>query len=140
MQWIAEIPHRDFARLVREGEVYRLEARGCLAFLRKVNEVRKLLQGPGADLEQVFAQISWGLEHQDLLIKELLLRALGRWQPVYDKAQLCHCRVVSTEMVIGAIYSGAHNVEEIGRRCSAGTSCGTCQPHSQALLEQLLSQ
>ncbi|MDQ1711058.1 MAG: bacterioferritin-associated ferredoxin [Frankiaceae bacterium] len=49
---------------------------------------------------------------------------------------ICHCRAVTERTVRAAVAAGAGSVEEIGRRCTAGTHCGACHPE----LERLLSE
>ena len=48
---------------------------------------------------------------------------------------VCHCRAVSDGAIRGCIAEGAADVEELGRRCGAGTGCGGCR----AALAQLLA-
>lgn len=47
---------------------------------------------------------------------------------------VCSCRTVSDRTVSAAIAAGAGDVEEIGRRCGAGTRCGGCHPELRRLL------
>lgn len=47
----------------------------------------------------------------------------------------CSCHGVRDGAVVEAIDAGASTVEELGRRCLAGLSCGGCHP----TLEQLLA-
>ena len=39
---------------------------------------------------------------------------------------VCLCHPVSDRDVDAVIDDGARTVEEIGRKCGAGTGCGTC--------------
>jgi bacterioferritin-associated ferredoxin len=39
---------------------------------------------------------------------------------------VCMCHPTSDRDVDAVIDEGARTVEEIGRRCGAGTGCGTC--------------
>ena len=48
---------------------------------------------------------------------------------------VCHCRAVSDGAVRWCIAEGACDVDEIGRRCGAGTGCGGCR----AALAELLA-
>jgi bacterioferritin-associated ferredoxin len=48
---------------------------------------------------------------------------------------VCICRGVSQKRVLETIDAGAGNVGEIGRRCGAGTDCGTCTPLLQQTLD-----
>lgn len=49
-------------------------------------------------------------------------------------AILCQCEAISERKVRKAIERGAASVEEIGELCRAGTRCGGCHPHLEALL------
>jgi bacterioferritin-associated ferredoxin len=48
---------------------------------------------------------------------------------------VCICKGLSERQVLSTIESGARTVEEIGRRCGAGTDCGTCEGALEAMLE-----
>jgi bacterioferritin-associated ferredoxin len=50
---------------------------------------------------------------------------------------VCSCRAVTDRTIAAAITSGADSVDEIGRRCGAGTRCGGCWPVLDELLELL---
>lgn len=41
---------------------------------------------------------------------------------------VCICKGVTHRMVRRTIEQGARTVEEVGMRCGAGTSCGSCKP------------
>lgn len=49
---------------------------------------------------------------------------------------VCHCRGVSEDAVVAAATAGpeADSVEEVGRRCGAGTDCGGCVASLEAIL------
>jgi len=49
---------------------------------------------------------------------------------------ICSCKAVSERTVRATIADGAATVEEVGRRCGAGTQCGGCH----LLIEELLVQ
>jgi bacterioferritin-associated ferredoxin len=49
---------------------------------------------------------------------------------------ICSCKNVSERTVRAAIADGAASVEDVGRRCGAGTQCGGCH----LLIEELLVQ
>ena len=49
---------------------------------------------------------------------------------------VCHCRALTDREIGEAIAAGARDLDEIGRRCGAGITCGGCCP----LLEELLDQ
>lgn len=50
---------------------------------------------------------------------------------------VCHCEVVTDRCVRNAVACGAVTVEDVGRMCAAGTSCGGCRPSIAALLATL---
>ncbi len=39
---------------------------------------------------------------------------------------VCHCRVVSSGDIAGALAAGARTVSEVCRRTGAAQNCGTC--------------
>lgn len=47
---------------------------------------------------------------------------------------VCLCKGVSTRTIRRCAEEGARTVEEIGRRCGAGTVCGSCKPDIAGLL------
>lgn len=47
---------------------------------------------------------------------------------------VCLCKGVSARTIRRHAEEGARCVEEIGRRCGAGTVCGTCRPDICGLL------
>ena len=49
-------------------------------------------------------------------------------------ALVCLCHGVSDRVIRAEIEDGASTREEIGRRCDAGLSCGTCHPTLDRLL------
>lgn len=48
---------------------------------------------------------------------------------------VCLCRGVSDKVVADAIVDGACTVEEVSRRCGAGTGCGSCVPMLAEMIE-----
>lgn len=49
---------------------------------------------------------------------------------------LCLCKAVSLRTARRCVEGGARTVDEVGRRCGAGTSCGACKPDISALIVQ----
>ena len=49
---------------------------------------------------------------------------------------ICSCKAVSARTVRATIAAGAESIEDVGRRCGAGTDCGGCH----LLIEELLVQ
>lgn len=41
---------------------------------------------------------------------------------------VCLCANVTERELVATITAGATTVKEIGRRCGAGTGCGSCKP------------
>lgn len=135
----AELKGRDLLEIevsdASSGGRARLRAVGCTELL---SLVRRFQVQNGKD------PLSWplpgGLSHSELLLKEVLLKARGQWDFPYKEEELCHCRSVSTEIVDQAIVAGAHRCEIVSRQTSASTSCGTCRPHVQSLIDFRLSK
>jgi bacterioferritin-associated ferredoxin len=53
---------------------------------------------------------------------------------------VCHCRAVTDGEIRAAITAGARDLEEVGRRCGAGVTCGGCCPLIQELLAENQAQ
>lgn len=94
---------------------------GCRATLEMMKEWRPKLTGALADVP-----LPQGNDHSSLMLRELLLKAQGRWQYPYDEDEMCHCRAVPTRVVDAAIVSGCHHLPSIRAATSASTSCGAC--------------
>jgi bacterioferritin-associated ferredoxin len=56
--------------------------------------------------------------------------------PKLDPMFVCHCRAVTDGEIREAITAGACDLEEVGRRCGAGITCGGCCPLIQELLAE----
>ena len=52
-----------------------------------------------------------------------------------DTAQICNCNGVSKGRIISAVKAGHRSLESVCDATRAGTGCGSCKPHVQALLE-----
>jgi bacterioferritin-associated ferredoxin len=48
---------------------------------------------------------------------------------------VCHCRALTDREIGEEIAAGARDLDEIGRRCGAGVTCGGCCPLLQELLD-----
>ncbi|MBL7688450.1 MAG: (2Fe-2S)-binding protein [Bdellovibrionaceae bacterium] len=90
--------------------------------------------------DQSWPTVWTGADHAAILLRELVLRAVGRFQLPYQESELCHCRAVPTEVVDRAIISGCHSIESVARITSAGTSCGTCKPDTEKLIAYRLNE
>jgi bacterioferritin-associated ferredoxin len=49
---------------------------------------------------------------------------------------VCSCRGVTDRTVRAAIATGARTIEDISRRCAAGSQCGGCRPELERLLAE----
>ncbi|MGH9190286.1 MAG: (2Fe-2S)-binding protein [Acidimicrobiales bacterium] len=49
---------------------------------------------------------------------------------------ICHCLAVTDRSIRRAIESGAHDIDEVGDRCGAGTGCGGCHLALRELLAE----
>ena len=47
---------------------------------------------------------------------------------------VCHCRSRSDREIREAVERGARTVEDVGRRCGAGSDCGACRPALEWLI------
>ena len=75
----------------------------------------------------------------ELMLKELILKAQGKWSFPYQDEELCHCRAVPTEVIDQAILLGARTPEIVSRWTSASTACGTCRKDLTAILNYRLA-
>jgi bacterioferritin-associated ferredoxin len=136
----AGLPARDHILLSidhHEGiiESAKLEGVGCLELLKLFQEWRPKLTG---GLESL--PLPTGSGHAAILLREVILKAQGKWAFPYSAEELCHCRAVATARVDAAIVSGCHTMERIRATTSASTSCGTCRPDIEAILKYRLGK
>lgn len=112
-----------------------LKASGCQKLLEKV---QFYLTNQGNDPKK------WTLptenNHVDILLREFILKSQGNWNFPYAHEELCHCRSVQTHTVDQAVIAGAHSAKEVTRQTSAGSSCGTCQPDIEKIIQYRLLQ
>ena len=127
------IPGREELSLDVSGEKPLLTGVGDLAFLKLLKDYRVKLES-GLDLVQPPEGKSTG----ELMLREAILRAQGKWDFPFKEDETCHCRVVSTEKVNQAILVGAHTPREVSEMTSASTACGTCRPDVEAMIEYRL--
>lgn len=81
-----------------------------------------------------------GLSHSELLLKELILKLKNQWAYPYTDDELCHCRIIKTEIVDQAILAGAHTPEAVSLWTSASTACGTCRPNVEKMISYRLGK
>ncbi|ADP82787.1 (2Fe-2S)-binding protein [Pseudofrankia inefficax] len=53
---------------------------------------------------------------------------------------VCSCFAVSDRTLRKVIESGAHDADEVGERCDAGTGCGGCREEIADLLSRHLRE
>jgi bacterioferritin-associated ferredoxin len=106
-----------------------LRGRGCSELLKLLTEWRPKIKGQLQDLE-----LPKGESHAAMMMRELILKAQGKWNFPYKEDEVCHCRAVPTSVVDGAILGGCKTSTEVSRETSASTSCGTCRPDVEAIL------
>lgn len=134
------LPSADHLRLelsLRKDQILsaRLSGVGCREMLALLKEWRPKISGRLAQLP-----LPQGVTHPEMLLRELLQRAKGEWQPPYHESEICHCRSVATSSVDTAIVLGCHSLEEIRRSTSANTSCGACRPDVESLIAYRLGR
>jgi bacterioferritin-associated ferredoxin len=125
----AEIDHQDWMELVVSKSENRLKGAGCSSVLRVLREFKDQLKGDPSSWE-----IPKGVDHGSKLMRELVLKARGEWKFPYEEEELCHCRMVKTKTVDQAVLKGAHTVEEVARKTTAGTGCGTCRYNTEEII------
>jgi bacterioferritin-associated ferredoxin len=129
---------RDELRLrlkITNGEVVEshLSGIGCTELLEQIVAWRPFFKGPLGQLP-----LPEGPGHAQVMLRELILKAQGRWNFPYKEEELCHCRAVPTKKVDDAIIGGCHTVDAVKRATSASTSCGTCRPDIENILSYRL--
>jgi len=131
----AELKGRDLIEIKKTSLGAKIHVIGCPDVLTLV---KKYLKDHGEDCQKWPDPI--GASHADLLLREALMRLRGEWKLPYDQLELCHCRGVPTEVVDQAIVAGAHDTTTVSRCTSASTSCGTCRPDVQSLIDYRLKK
>jgi bacterioferritin-associated ferredoxin len=106
---------------------------GCSELLDLMKTMR---QNFGADLRAW--PVPSGASHCEMLVRELVLKLKGEWQPIAKYAEICHCRKVSAATIDAAILAGAHTPQMVSRQTSASTACGTCRPEVQQMIDHRL--
>ena len=117
---------------VRPDGTSQLSGVGCPALLRALALWRPRLTGPPS---------AWSIPksdrdgHAEHLLREVVLKAQGRWAMPFADAELCHCRFVPGRDVDLAVLRGAVTPSEVGSATGAGTQCGTCRPDVQSVID-----
>ena len=99
-----------------------MRLKGCLEFLTLSQKMKAKLKGPVANLLP-----PTGTDHSSMIWREVISQIQEEWQLPVAQEELCHCRKISTEKVDRSIVYGAHTIEEVRKRTSANTGCGTCK-------------
>ncbi len=136
MKVTSELIGRDFIQveLNDQMEQLRVHAVVCSSFHKLLSENR---QKYGNDI--IHWPLPLGSQHQDLLLKELILKLQNKWDFPIKEDEICHCRSISTQRVDQAIISGAHTPEMVSRQTNASTSCGTCRADVEKIIQFRLS-
>lgn len=100
-----------------------LYAIGCYELLNIVTTWRDKIVGP---VEQW--PLPEGVDHASLLLKELLLKAQGLWEPPIHEDPICRCCGINRSTIDRAILFGAHDIDQIRKVTMANTACGSCLP------------
>lgn len=106
-----------------------MKAVGCFDFLSLSQKMKEKLVGSIAELVPPPGQ-----DHSSMIWREMIATLQEEWKLPFAHEELCHCRKVTTQKVDRAIVYGAHSVEEVRKRTSANTGCGTCKNDVQQLI------
>jgi bacterioferritin-associated ferredoxin len=49
---------------------------------------------------------------------------------------VCLCKGITSETVREVVATGARTVEAVGRRCGAGTDCGSCHAQLELMIRE----
>lgn len=118
----------------KEGGGWKFSAVACSELTRLIGQMKQI---HGVDIHQW--PLPEGLGHAEVLMREFLLKAQGKFADPYPHDELCHCRSVPVDIVKKAILSGAHSVELVAQITTAGTACGTCRPDTEKLIRYHLA-
>ena len=99
-----------------------VKSKGCLQFLKLSQKMKTKLKGPIGDLLPPS-----GSDHSSMIWREMIAQIQEEWLLPVSQEEICHCRKVSTKTVDRSIVFGAHTIEEVRKRTSANTGCGTCK-------------
>ena len=111
----------------------KMQAKGCLDFLLLSQKMKEKLTGDVGNLLPPS-----GIDHGSIIWREMISKITGQWNFPFEHEELCHCRKITAERVDRSVVFGAHTVEEVRKRTSANTGCGTCKPDVEAVIENRL--
>jgi len=103
---------------------------GSLAFTEFSKTMVAQLKGDIGQLE-----LPSGTSPETIIWKEIFMKIKGQWEYPIKHEEVCHCRRVLATTIDSAIIYGAHNLDEVRKRTSANTGCGTCLPDIESLLK-----
>ena len=127
----AQIAGRDEIRLEKDADgQFHLSGVGGPDLLQHLKSLREQL---GQPIEQWTVPEGAGLA--DMLVREVILKAQGKWAFPFCESELCHCRGISTAVVDSAVLTGAHDPRIVSEQTSASTACGTCRPDVEAIIK-----
>lgn len=119
---VVELENQDSISATVTDGVLSFTASGCLEILTACKQLNLLKESDPFKLP-----LPVGNSHVSMLIRELIQKIKQVWDFPYTEEELCHCRAIPTKVVDAAIINGLHKVEEIGKYCSAGVTCGNCR-------------
>lgn len=125
-----QLDHRDQLHVEKKEDVYHFSATGCSRILQICLDLNQKKVSDPLQFE-----LPDGSDHVSMLVRELLLKLQDKWDYPYKEEELCHCRAIPTRVVDQAIVSGVHRIEDIGKFCSAGVTCGNCRTDIEAIME-----
>lgn len=129
---VVDFPGRDRLEARGDGDHTQVVVYGCRALQEKIKALSSAQKDPAK------WNLPEGNSHHELMIREFVLRLRGEWDYPYKEEEICHCRSVPTNIVDQAILNGAHTCARVSSRTSASTSCGTCRPEVQKIINYRL--
>lgn len=136
MKVITELKGRDYIEVELDEQNQQKQVRTivCSSFYQLLSDYRQRF---GDQINNW--PLPQGLEHQELLLKELILKLQNKWDFPFKEDEICHCRSISTQKVDQAIIAGAHTPEQVSRQTTASTSCGTCRSDVEKIIQYRLN-
>jgi bacterioferritin-associated ferredoxin len=135
--FLVEVLGHDRLEVEFKGEeISSVKAIGCFNFLELIN---KYVNQYGFNISNWV--VPEGKTHQDLLLKQLILKVRGLWKSCSQlglEDELCHCRKIPSRVVDDCIHRGFADIQSIRRLTSANTACGTCLPEVEKLITERL--
>ncbi len=111
-----------------------IHCEGSYDLVKKINSYRKQY----GDNPIAWPETAQVKDSSDILINEIIQKLKDSYKLTYQHEELCHCRLVPTEVVVQSIKQGCRSVKEVSRVCKAGTGCGSCIPNIEETLMDIL--